>query len=496
MKFFFKTHTFIILALLLFMGTANATSTITTRSATVLTQQPSPANTTIGTVLPATINSGDVIVLSILGIQTSAYTVTCPAGFTHECATVRTSNQQIDSCVKIAAGTEGGTTVNSTSSLTLLSWNTYGTALYDPNGGTLSVYGSQCGTGSSANPVTPNNTTHNWDAVYGEVEDVVSGYSIVESSQYRVLGAFPPPTNPTDQAFLTITPALGAPSTLTYVASGANWLWNYIFITGANAPSPDYRLRSTSSNQGTTGGTLAVTAPVGIANGDLLIGVCSNDTTTAITCPTGFTRFLSATTTQALAGCSKTAASESGSYTFTFGGTPSISNCSVDDYYDVGGGTLLVESNSVSTNVASATSITPSALTPNNANDLLGSYVFAQLSQANGPLNPVGWIMSKWFNGGAGTLMLQSSAFNVAGTTSSVTPPVVKSNSGTSTKWVALTLDMTENNPTPTPTATATPTATPTATATPVSTAVPCAYAVCPKWYPYCCSGHSAFPGQ
>lgn len=80
-----------------------------------------------------------------------------------------------------------------------------------------------------------------------------------------------------------------------------------------------YRSSSTATNAGAT--TLAITAPSGISDNDVMIAViCVNVETTAITAPSGWTliRSLNTTFTARSSVYYKRASGESGSYTWTF----------------------------------------------------------------------------------------------------------------------------------------------------------------------------------
>lgn len=89
---------------------------------------------------------------------------------------------------------------------------------------------------------------------------------------------------------------------------------------GGNAARPQPTFVSSSINRTTTAGN-TVTAPTGIQNGDLLVAVLFNTDPTAepITLPSGWSRLTETETADSyFVLATKTAASESGSYTFTF----------------------------------------------------------------------------------------------------------------------------------------------------------------------------------
>lgn len=89
---------------------------------------------------------------------------------------------------------------------------------------------------------------------------------------------------------------------------------------GGNAARPQPTFVSSSINRTTTAGN-TVTAPTGIQNGDLLVAVLFNTGSTAepITLPSGWSRLTETeTANNYFVLATKTAASESGNYTFTF----------------------------------------------------------------------------------------------------------------------------------------------------------------------------------
>ncbi len=115
--------------------------------------------------MPATVNAGDLLFVHIAvnHIATPNPTITTPAGWTQKWATAISSIDRYGGYVKVADGTEGGTTVDFvTSSTTVAAAHCH--RITDWYGALAGVEVGTAATGSSANP-NPPSLTPSWGAL-------------------------------------------------------------------------------------------------------------------------------------------------------------------------------------------------------------------------------------------------------------------------------------------------------------------------------------------
>lgn len=348
----------------------------------------------------------------------------------------------------------------------------YQVSLFDNSGGSLVLDGIQhtCAhVASGGSTVTPTALTSSvtWGTgVVFMIENQGSATQIATPFNYNTMFQGTAANSVTSETYVN-QPASGS-FTFSLFQSTANdggngFDYATALVKGASAPTVDYRQRSFTT--GHTGSSpVSVTPPTGIQNGDLLVGCAFNDdtsTTHPITCPSGFTQFASDTTVRTGTCCCKTAASESGNYSFTSTGTLATFTASMTDLFDNAGGTLLCLKSAASAS-SSTSNCTSGSVAPTSAADILWATYF--FNTASGiPSDLVGY-----YAGARGTInAFESTGFYPVGTTLITTPPSALGLGGNTAVCYAATLDIGEASPTATPTATPTTTATATPTSTP-----------------------------
>lgn len=450
-------------AIVTFKGTTPSNFGVANRSQA--TSTPGAVATVVVT-NPAGNLSGDAMVMSIYSVDTSNRTITgVPSGWTQQCSTTSfVNNRHMYQLTKISNGSEPAT-VNVVFSGAIIRGFVVNDAFYDSGGGTLSFGSGTCITTFAQPP----NTTHNWDAMYASTGSSDGGINnmSVKTPQWLQVDKT---SDSNDFLISNISnvPTAGAVPTYTLI-NRSNDITSYIPIIGANAPTPDYRLRAVSADS-QIGTSVNPSNPAN--SGDLMVAWVISDAQT-VSSSGGWT-LVDSDTGQKHLKVFKTTATGSDNMTFTTGSSDSISIV-VAAFYANSGGSLTVAHHSVSS-AAPALTVTGPNITPSTVNDLI---VSAYLN--NGSTTGLISNLSNFINMGTQNWAVYGNdVFGLyqAETTGTYTPPSASMNTGwnASTAWEMSTLDLSG------PTATATATATPTTTATPTATATVTAT---PTFVPY-----------
>jgi hypothetical protein len=398
----------------------------------------------------------------------SSVTITPPSGWAQMCSTSGGGN-----LIRVYSHTASsqGASQSWTATQQTGFWNA---SYYDANGNSLSEDGTQAGCSADQTNFISGSLTASatWEAAF------VAGLSYDSSTNMMVM---PPGFNPQRQdaasfPFMMSFTNLPASGSFTYPTitspGGGPYDFVTVLIKGATAPINDFRLKNSTIGVQATGNTVCF-LPSGDANGDLLVQCIGVRNTGAITCPTGFAKVSGATDTSlwSITACWKIDGGSEPS-TYTAANTSGLGQCTMFNYVNEGGSGLQVLSGTANSQGA-ATSITPPAITPNAANDILQTCAFGVTTSGNSVnyTAPSLWAAGNPQSANNSININASAGETFSVSTSPVTPPAIASFNATNQNWEAQTLDISGPTTTATPSATATMTATATRTATATPTA-------------------------
>ncbi len=449
------------------------------RSDTYTTQ----SGTSVNLAKPTGTTNGDLMLTYVIIQRASGSTITPPAGWTQVCTISGGGvNPQTEWLYKKTAASQAATENWQTSDAA----NFYQISTYDPQGGTITVDGSQSQcviAGGAQADFTPSalTTSANWGTVvtFASIRSNPNGSTpnavVVPTAQNVFL------QNTTTGSDVLIPfgsffniPTAGSTGTPVYnIAVVTDPFWNVYYaqvaLTGANPPVPLFVLRGTNFGAAVVTSTKTCTVPAATTAGDLLTSCASSNSTTVLVCPSGFSTACEDHSLNDIVCCTRIAGSGEGGTTVNFTGFGSSVNamCVIADFL----GPTQINHCEIGTQASSNTATGP-AVTPVNGGDLVGSWYFSDSTIL--PINLIDWYAISTDENAVA--MKSTSGFSLNAGTSPVTPPQVKLYDGTTTaNWMMASFDI--GSPIATATATATATNTATVTTTATATATPTATA-------------------
>jgi hypothetical protein len=399
--------------------------------------------------VPGGVLNNDLMLTSFVVIANSSTTITPPAGWTLVGSSSISLNRQVIIFSRTSGGSEPGTYTFSFSPTLGYGCDAFMDALYDDGGNTLSVASSSFGTNTSSLPSQPPNTSSNWDGAYACWVDSAIGNSFTLNSVNWALVGYPAGGSAFASGLIpsgtgiAVTPSAGAVPNLSWTntSSTTRWVWGYLDITGASAPSVDIRCRACDIAQGSTG---SVTVSNPSSAGDLMLMFVAESATfvTTINTPSGWTALASDGTNFSFKIFWKLAGgSEPGTYTVTSNGFGAGAMLAMLVAFHSPSGSLQANSSAASS-AGAVTSATAPAVTPTNSGDMVvGAYFNHQgtvtmLEAQDWALacNTAGW--------GAGIVGCGLTLFRSALTTSSIAPAPATLISGSALAWEMGTVDI------------------------------------------------------